>query len=291
MTESIPSPRVWLITGSSSGFGKALTECALSKGDIVVATLRKPEVLKELQDRTSPEKLLVLKVDVTKEEDVLNAFAKAKERFGRIDVVINNAGYSMGSVVEATPEDAARAIFETNFWGATRVSREAVRTFRDSNPAGTGGRLIVISSSSGLRPLPITGYYGATKHALEAITQSLVEELDPNWNIKVTLVEAGAFRSSAIQSAPRLPTPEVYMTPTSGLAKLEKLFGHLMKPDAKMGDTVKFAEKVWELLALPNPPLRLPLGLDSIDFIEGQLKIISTDLEEYRSWSEDVNEK
>ncbi|KAI0086341.1 hypothetical protein BDY19DRAFT_908321 [Irpex rosettiformis] len=291
MSSSSSSPRVWLITGSSSGFGKTLTEFALSKGDIVVATLRKPEVLKELQDRTSPEKLLVLKVDVTKEEDILDAFAKTKERFGRIDIVINNAGYSMATVVESTPEDAARALFDTNFWGATRVSREAVRTFRDSNPAGTGGRLIVISSYTGIRAFPIMGYYGATKHALEAITQSLAEELDPNWNIKVSLVEAGAFRTLSIQSAKRFPIHEAYLTPTSGLAKVEKLFGHLEKPETKLGDTIKFAEKIWELAALPNPPLRLPLGQDAVGFVEDQLKLVSTDLEAYRSWSSDLMEK
>ena len=152
------------VTGSSSGFGRVLTEAALAKGDIVVATLRKPEALKELQDRTPAEKLLVLKVDVKNEEDVLNAFAQAKEKFGRIDVVINNAGHGMGSVTETTPDDAAREIFETNFWGAARVNKEAVRAFRDSNPAGTGGRLVVISSYTGFVPLPLLGYYGATKH-------------------------------------------------------------------------------------------------------------------------------
>lgn len=189
MTTTSSAPRVWLskcsvtillrrltwtfaVTGSSSGFGRVLTELALSKGDIVVATLRKPEVLKELQDRTSAEKLLVLKVDVTKDEDVLNAFTKAKERFGRIDVVINNAGHGLSSLVEVTPDDAARGIFETNFWGAARVNREAVRAFRDSNPAGAGGRLIVISSEYGIIAYPTTGYYSATKHGVYLISHS-----------------------------------------------------------------------------------------------------------------------
>lgn len=153
-----------VVTGSSSGFGKVLTELALSKGDIVVATLRKPEVLKDLQDRTPAEKLLVLKVDVTKEGDVLNAFTQAKEKFGRIDIVINNAGHGMGSFVETNPEDEARSMFEVNFWGATRVNREAVRAFRDSNPPGAGGRLVVISSYTGFAALPSLGYYSATKH-------------------------------------------------------------------------------------------------------------------------------
>ena len=150
------------VTGSSSGFGRALTVLALSKGDIVVATLRKPEVLKELQDKTPEDKLLVLKVDVTKEEDIHAAFTKAKEKFGRIDVLINNAGHGMGSFVKSTPEDAARSIFETNFWGSANVSREAVRFFREENKP-CGGRLIVTSSASGIKPLPLIGYYSASK--------------------------------------------------------------------------------------------------------------------------------
>jgi NAD(P)-dependent dehydrogenase (short-subunit alcohol dehydrogenase family) len=138
----------------------------LSKGDRVIATLRKPEVLKDLQDRAAENQLLVLKVDVTNEEEVLDAFIKGKEKFGRIDVVCNNAGYGMGALVESTPEDVARKIFETNFWGAARVSKEAVRFFRDENPGGVGGRLIVISSVAGLNSLPSTGYYSATKHGM-----------------------------------------------------------------------------------------------------------------------------
>ena len=123
-------------------------------------------MLKDLQDRTpaASERLLVLKVDVTKKEDVISAFVEAKKKFGRIDIVFNNAGYALGSVVESTPDDAARAIFETNFWGAACVSREAVRFFRDMNPAGDGGRLIVVSSLVGITPLVNLGHYSATKH-------------------------------------------------------------------------------------------------------------------------------
>ncbi|KAI0082901.1 NAD-P-binding protein, partial [Irpex rosettiformis] len=136
------APRVVFITGASSGFGRSFMDIALANGDNVVATLRKPDVLRDLQDRTPSDRLLVLKVDVTKEDEILDAFTKAKEKFGRIDVVFNNAGYVFSSVIESTPEDVARALFETNFWGAVRVSREAIRFFRDENPNDAGGRLI-----------------------------------------------------------------------------------------------------------------------------------------------------
>ena len=105
------------------------------------------------------------------------------------------------------------------------------------------------------------------------------------------MVEAGAFRTSAMQNAPQFSVPEVYTTPTSGVNKAYVLFGHLANPESKIGDPLKFAEKVLQLLALPDPPLRLPLGPDAVEFIEGHLKSVSKDLEGYRSWSADIVEQ
>ena len=152
-----------IVTGASSGFGRAVTEHVLRKGDIAVATLRKPEILSDLQGIYPASRLLVLKLDVTKVDEIAAAFAQTKEKFGRVDVVFNNAGYSVLAEVEGTPDDVARAMFEVNFWGATNVSREAVRFFREVNkPAG--GRLIISSSIAGVVPAPLMGYYTAAKH-------------------------------------------------------------------------------------------------------------------------------
>lgn len=151
-----------LVTGSSSGFGKAMAELALNRGDNVVATLRRPEMLEGLQALHRPDRLLIVKVDVTKLEDITNAFMKAEEKFGRVDVVFNNAGYGLLSEVEGTSDEIARAIFETNFWGAANVMREAVRFFRNNNERG--GRLINISSFAGVAALPCLGYYSASRH-------------------------------------------------------------------------------------------------------------------------------
>ncbi|CAL1712831.1 unnamed protein product [Somion occarium] len=178
------NPRVWLITGASSGFGRLMSELVLSKGDIAVATARKPETLDDLKAKYPSTKLLVLKLDVTHAQEIKYVFIKVKETFGRLDVVFNNAGYSMLGEVEATPEDAARAMFDTNFWGATNVSLETIKFFRGENrPAG--GRLIVVSSELGVHASGGCGFYSATKHALEGVTSALAQELDPEWNIKV----------------------------------------------------------------------------------------------------------
>ncbi|CAL1703529.1 unnamed protein product [Somion occarium] len=179
------TPRVWFITGTSSGFGRLTTEKVLSHGDIVVATARKPEALDDLKSQYPSSKLLVLPLDVTDYQQIKDAFSKAKDAFGRIDIVFNNAGRGLVGEVEGIPEEEARALFDTNFWGAMNVSREAVRFFREENkPAG--GRLLVNSSRVGIQAMPLIGFYSATKHALEGITKALAQELDPAWNIKVT---------------------------------------------------------------------------------------------------------
>ena len=178
-----------------------MTEYVLKRGDIAVATLRKPDVLEELKTQYGADKLLVLRLDVTKQDEITEAFRMAKEAFGRVDVVFNNAGYGLMAEIEGTPEQTARAMFDANFWGATNVTREAVKLFRESN-VPVGGRLIVTSSLTACRTTPLVGYYSASKLgmrslrlcvnqadrmniALEAVTEAISLELDPEWNIKV----------------------------------------------------------------------------------------------------------
>lgn len=142
-----------------------MTERVLKNGDIAIATLRKPEALSDLQTQYDTTKLLVLRLDVTKPQEIRDAFAQAKEAYGRVDVVFNNAGYSVLAEAEGTPDDAARAMFEVNFWGAANVSREAVAFFREANKP-SGGRLLNVSSIIGLAPGAGMGYYAATKHGM-----------------------------------------------------------------------------------------------------------------------------
>ena len=140
-----------------------MVEYALKKGDNVVATLRRPEELAELQAAHGAA-LLVVKLDVTHTPEISAAFARAKAVFGRVDVVFNNAGVAAAGEVEGTPDDMQRRLFDTNFFGAANVTREAVRFFREENPPRAGGRLVVTSSSVGLRPFACAGYYSASKY-------------------------------------------------------------------------------------------------------------------------------
>ena len=153
-----------IVTGSSSGLGLDITRDVLSKGDIAVATLRKPEVLNDLAAQYLKERLLLLKVDVTVHQDILDAFQQAKDAFGRVDVVVSNAGTALLSEIEGTPDNVARALFEVNFWGSTHVLQEAVRFMRDENAPGTGGRIFQITSGTELVGWPACGFYSATKH-------------------------------------------------------------------------------------------------------------------------------
>ncbi|CAL1712830.1 unnamed protein product [Somion occarium] len=279
------NPRVWLITGASSGFGRLMSELVLSKGDIAVATARKPETLDDLKAKYPSTKLLVLKLDVTHAQEIKYVFIKVKETFGRLDVVFNNAGYSMLGEVEATPEDAARAMFDTNFWGATNVSLETIKFFRGENrPAG--GRLIVVSSELGVHASGGCGFYSATKHALEGVTSALAQELDPEWNIKTTLVEPGTFRTEVIGKLGEGYNHPAYTKPTLITNVLRAtLRDHKMKE----GDTSKGVQKIYDLSLLLDPPLRLPLGKDAVEMVKGEAKSILDDAAKYESWSEGLD--
>ncbi|KAG9310960.1 NAD(P)-binding protein [Chiua virens] len=222
--------KIWFITGASSGFGRAMSEHLLRIDHKVVATLRKPETLSDLIARYPPTQLLVVPVDVTNKAEITAAFARAEQVFGRIDVVFNNAGVTLTGEVESMEEVDARGIFDVNFWGAVHVTKEAVRFFREVNKP-VGGRLLQVSSRLGLVGSVALGYYSASyvwfrrgddgivtlielitaslvgrylprsrvsvkftvaSLALEGLTESLAEELDPTWNIKVVTLSLGS---------------------------------------------------------------------------------------------------
>lgn len=137
---------------------------ALAKGDKVVATLRRPSDIDEFASKYSPDVLYVTKVDVTRPEEVIRAFCDAKDRFGRVDVVFNNAASAVVGEIEMVPDADARHLMEVCLWGAIAVSKEAVRFFREDNPSGAGGLLLYNSSMYGYFPVPSVGYYVAAKH-------------------------------------------------------------------------------------------------------------------------------
>lgn len=158
-----PGLRGLAVTGASTGFGLTMTKCVLKNGDIAVATLRTPSNLDALRAEYSSDKLFIIKLDVTKPEEISSAFKEVKDRLGRIDYVFNNAGYPVIGEVEGVREADARAMFEVNFWGAMNVAKEALEFFREVNKP-QGGYLLNVSSTVGLVAKPPTGWYVASKH-------------------------------------------------------------------------------------------------------------------------------
>jgi NAD(P)-dependent dehydrogenase (short-subunit alcohol dehydrogenase family) len=265
--------KVWFITGSSTGFGRELAEEALEQGNKVVATARKPEWLQELTVRY-PDNARAVKLDVTKPEEVRSAVAEAVKEFGRIDVLVNNAGYgSMGAVEEFTDEQIRRQ-FDTNFFGAFDIIRAALPILREQK----GGHIINFSSVGGFVSFPSAGLYCASKFALEAISESLAGELEPH-GIKVTIVEPGAFRTefnAAALDVGKNLMPALYPT-------TQQFLGWLKENDGKQpGDPRKAAKAIIRVVESENPPLRLPLGEDAITTIEAKLESVRKDIAPWR---------
>ncbi|KAF8996906.1 NAD(P)-binding protein [Cyathus striatus] len=278
------APKIWFITGASSGFGLSVINHVLSKGDIAVATLRKPEVLSDLSTRYTDSQLLVLKLDVTKEDEIRSAFHAAETKFGRIDVVYNNAGYPILSELEGTPNNVARDMFEVNFWGASTISREAVRCFRDVNkPAG--GCLLQASSGAGAFGVPGLGYYSASKFALEGFSEALSQEVLPSWNIKIIILQFGAFRTRIAKPESMVTIP-LHQSYDGSKSTYTRAF--FAGPIDNSQDSDKAAREIYKIANDHTAPLHIPLGLDSLSIIKDKIEIIKKDVKEAEKWSIDL---
>ncbi|KAH9915559.1 uncharacterized protein BXZ73DRAFT_54209 [Epithele typhae] len=280
------APKVWFITGASSGFGLEMARSALAHGDRVVATLRDPAALSAFATRHAPAALVVLPLDVTAPGAVRAAFRAALQAFGRVDVVFANAGAVVAGEVESVEGARARGMFETNFWGAAEVLCEAVRVFREEN-VPRGGRLIVNSAGAGVVGYPLLGWYCASKHALEGLTETLAKEVHPDWNIKITLVEAGAFSTEPAAKRVLAPRHPAYTDPALRTSAVRAAFEDPAAATAyPQSDTAKGVERLYALSELAAPPLRLPLGPDGVEFVRAHIREMQRDVEEYAGWSE-----
>lgn len=250
-TNQTPAQRVWFITGCSSGLGRALAATALARGEQVIATARQPETLHELAAQYSAT-CRVLALDVTDSAQVKSVVTEGAKVFGRLDVVVNNAGYGLlGAFEELDPEQITRN-FETNFFGALAVIRAALPILR----AQGSGHLVNISAAAAISNYAGFSIYGATKFALEGVSEGLAAELLP-LGIKVTIVQPGPFRTDFIaRSLDRAETAIADYDRTSG--KFQRL---LTSMDGKQpGDPEKAAAAIIAAVSSDKPPLRLVLG-------------------------------
>ncbi|EMD35189.1 hypothetical protein CERSUDRAFT_116657 [Gelatoporia subvermispora B] len=281
----MPAPKVWFITGASTGLGRAMTELVLKNGDIAVATLRKPEALAGLSAQYASDRLLVLKLDVTSRDEIAAAFARTKETFGRADIVFNNAGYGVATEVEYAYEhdQLVRDVFEVNFWGAAHMTQAAIKFFREVNGPSIGGHLLQNSSMFAIESMPCVGYYCSTKFALEGLSEALSKELDPSWNIKVTIIKAGFLATDIHARADFIDALPAYAQSPAASAR-ENLYSYAKNPIG--GDPEKAVEAFYRLTRLPDPPLHFILGKDAIELIKRKIATLTLAMDSYASWSE-----
>ncbi len=253
---SSAASRVWFITGASSGFGRSLTEVALSHGDLVIATARNPEALSDLASRV-PDSLRVLPLDVTRPDSIAAAVQAALAEWGRIDVLVNNAGQGLIGAVEECADAESRASFETNFFGPLAVLRALLPHFRERR----SGHIVQMGAAAAIANYAGFGIYGAAKAALSSLTESLTQELKP-LGVRVTLVEPGPFRTDFIgRSLARATATVPDYAATSGR------FGqYLARIDGKQpGDPHRAAEAIVRLVQSGEAPQRFVLGRYAID--------------------------
>ncbi|WP_236190207.1 oxidoreductase [Pseudomonas paraglycinae] len=264
--------RTWLITGASRGFGTLIAEQALRAGDAVIATARNPQ---DITDRLGEHpNLLAVRLDVTREEEAHQAVAAGIKRFGRIDVLINNAGFGVLGAVEETSASETERLFATNVFGLLNVTRAVLPHMR----AQRSGRVINISSIGGYQAYVGWGVYGSTKFAVEGISEALHQELAP-LGIHATVVEPGFFRTDFLDEQSLIKTALVLPDYDETVGKM-RTFAEAAN-HAQPGDPVKFAEAMLALVNAPNPPQRLALGSDTIARIEAKNRLVAQELAEW----------
>ena len=240
--------KIWFVTGASRGFGRVWAEAALGRGDKVAATARNLADVADLKERFG-DAVLPLALDVTDPEQVRQAVGQAHAHFGRLDVVLNNAGYSLMGMIEEASEADVRAEFDTNYFGTLRVIQAALPLLRQQGR----GHILGVSSGVGLVAFPLIGHYSASKWAFEAMHESLAQEVK-GFGIKVTLIEPGAYATT-------LGSPESLKMAT-GMDTYNELrqqvFGQM--GNMERGDPSATPEALFRVVDAEDPPLRLILG-------------------------------
>lgn len=265
---------VWFITGCSTGFGRELAKHVLELGYRTVVTARNPADVKDLADMGN---VLVLKLDVTDQGQIDAAIKAAEQKFGGIDVLVNNAGIGYFAAVEESQEMEVRGMFEVNVFGLSRMIKAVLPGMRQRRK----GCIVNISSVGGLRSFPSLGFYNATKFAVEGLSEALWQEVEP-LGIKVMLVEPSGFRTDwAGRSAKECKTPIADYAATAGAARGE------MRADSgkQPGDPVRAVKAIVEAVVSLNPPHHLLLGNDAFEGATAKLAALGKEIKAWEAVS------
>ncbi|MBB5459620.1 oxidoreductase [Paraburkholderia sp. Cpub6] len=268
--------RVWFITGASRGIGALIAEAALADGNAVVAAGRKVAAISERLGESAA--LLPVELDVTNEAQAKAAVQAAIEKFGRIDVLVNNAGFGLLGAVEESADNEVRRMYDTNVFGLLNVTRAVLPTMR----ANRSGHVINVSSIGGYRAAAGFGVYSSTKFAVEGITEALHAELRP-LGIHATVVEPGYFRTDFLDASSLVVAPEVIddYDETSGAVRRKAMQLNHNQP----GDPTRLAAAMIALVDAASPPLRLPLGTDTLAAIAAKNAYVTQETETWKQLS------
>lgn len=265
--------RVWFITGCSTGFGRQIARLVLDRGEYAVVTARNPQKLSDLVDGHD-ERALALELDVTEPGQVRETVTLAEERFGHIDVLVNNAGYGYYAAIEEGEEEEARKMFDANLFGLLDVTKAVLPGMRARR-----GHIVNISSVGGLIGYPGSGYYAASKFAVEGASEALSREVEP-LGIKVTIVEPGPFRTDFAGRSIRRSQYEIEDYADTAGARIQN---NIERSGKQPGDPERAARAIVEAVDSEQPPLRLLLGGGAPDAVREKL---AGTLKEIEDWEE-----
>ena len=266
--------KTWFITGASRGMGATFVQAALQRGDSVVAAARNPKSITERFG--SPANLLAVRLDVNAEAEAEAAARQAVERFGRIDVLVNNAAFGVLGAVEEIPAAEVEAVYRTNVFGLLSVTRAILPQLRRQR----SGHIINISSIGGYQSYAAWTVYASTKFAVEGISEGLAMELKP-LGIKVTVVEPGYFRTDFLDGASLTTTQKVIEDYAGTVGEIRK---HAVALNHKqLGNPEALAQGLLKIVDAEDPPLRMPFGSDTVAAIEAKNAFVAEELRQWRS--------
>ncbi|KAI8941805.1 hypothetical protein NX059_003006 [Plenodomus lindquistii] len=273
------APRVFLITGCSTGFGEELVKIVLKNGDHVVATARNSSKLSF--DGANESNSLILDLDVTKKETIDSAFAAAVKKFKRVDVVVNNAGMGYSGPFETLSDKQLRQQMEINFFGLIDVTRKAMETMRDLK---TGGVIQQVTSIGGQLGVPNFAIYCASKFAVEGFTEAVSKEVKPEWGIKFTCIEPGGFRTD--WSGRSMEFGEISHPAYDDVDARKNAES---RHHTQAGDPAKGAQVFYDLAIMDDPPLRCVVGTDAYAGINKKLEDYGESVKKFEKWSNSTN--
>jgi NADP-dependent 3-hydroxy acid dehydrogenase YdfG len=265
--------KVWLITGTSTGFGKNLVEELQKTNAKIAATARNVAKIQHWADNKNT---LLLELDVTKEDQVAKAVSDTIDKFGRIDVLVNNAGWGYFGSVEEADEKAVRSLMETNFWGLSAMTRAVLPTMRSQK----SGQIINISSIAGILGGAGIAYYNATKHAVEGFSKGLAYEVEP-LGIKITNVEPGPFRTDWAGRSHQAADPTIADYAKTAHSNTDRFEGNSGQQD---GSPDLLAKAIIKLSNVTNPPLHFLAGANAVERAHEEIERLQQDFD---VWEED----